>query len=319
VDQKRFDSLVKSLAERRSRRGTLAAGVMAVIGAVGIGRGVDAATCRAGNEICRKDGDCCGGVCGAADRTGRRRCGCPEGTHSCGGRCVGPNDSTACGASCTHCPGDACNVATCNGGECGTTTQQNGTPCGTSASCCQGVCCDELRHNCVIQLGGCVVSCFVAGTRVAMADGTSKPIELVSFGDLVLGQDGAVSRVIGLDRPVLGPRLLFGFNGGEAFVTAEHPFMTAAGWKSIDPQATADEGVTLPVARLVAGDSLIELAEALVPAMIGGNEPVEIRTATRRLASISERSADPATPLYNLILDGDHTYFANELLVHNKG
>ena len=28
--------------------------------------------------------------------------------------------------------------------------------------------------------------------------------------------------------------------------------------------------------------------------------------------------ADPATPLYNLVLDGDHAYFANDLLVHNK-
>lgn len=27
---------------------------------------------------------------------------------------------------------------------------------------------------------------------------------------------------------------------------------------------------------------------------------------------------DPATPLYDLRLDGDHTYFANDLLVHNK-
>ena len=28
--------------------------------------------------------------------------------------------------------------------------------------------------------------------------------------------------------------------------------------------------------------------------------------------------ADPATPLYNLRLDGDHTYVANDLVVHNK-
>jgi hypothetical protein len=39
-------------------------------------------------------------------------------------------------------------------------------------------------------------------------------------------------------------------------------------------------------------------------------EPVPLHTAERR--------ADDPTTLYNLLLDGDHIYFADALLVHNK-
>jgi hypothetical protein len=151
-----------------------------------------------------------------------------------------------------------------------------------------------------------------------MADGTSRPIELIGFGDLVLGENGSVSRVIGVERPLLGNRKLYSLNGSEPFVTAEHPFMTGEGWKSIDPAATAAERSDLRVAKLQTGDSLVELAEMLVPALIGGNEPVEIRTRSVALRSLEPATADPSTQLYNLLLDGDHTYFANDFLVHNK-
>lgn len=33
---------------------------------------------------------------------------------------------------------------------------------------------------------------------------------------------------------------------------------------------------------------------------------------------MTSATAAPWTTVYNLLLDGDHTYFANDLLVHNK-
>src|SRR5262249_11371421 len=78
-------------------------------------------------------------------------------------------------------------------------------------------------------------SCFVAGTRVTMADGSMKPIEQIRVGDPVLGPEGEVNRVIGIERPFLGTRKLYALNESGYFVTAEHPFMTGEGWKSIDP------------------------------------------------------------------------------------
>jgi hypothetical protein len=251
MDGNRFDALTKSLVSRRSRRAAIAAGAAALVATVGLSDDARAAKCRALDEICRKDGDCCAGLCGNADGTGRRRCACPAGSQPCNGAC-------------------------------------------------------------------CRRSCFVAGTRVAMADGTSKPIGLVELGDLVLGYDGAVNRVIGVERPTLGTRKLYGLNGGEPFVTAEHPFLTADGWKSIDPSATAAEQPALQVGRLAAGDSLVELAELLVPALVAGPGTVEVRTRRLPLRSVTSATGQPETVVYNLLLDGDHTYFANELLVHNK-
>ena len=37
------------------------------------------------------------------------------------------------------------------------------------------------------------------------------------------------------------------------------------------------------------------------------------------VSSIEGVAADPDTVVYNLLLDGNNTYFANDYLVHNKG
>ncbi len=154
-----------------------------------------------------------------------------------------------------------------------------------------------------------------------MADGTSRPIELVLVGDLVLGRAGRANRVVEIERPRLGQRHLYALNESDFFVTAEHPFMTEEGWKSIEPAALAAEVSTLPAGRLAVGDRLLTLAAAAVP--VGGGrassvESVDVRIEPVALRNLVGRPADPATQLYNLRLDGDHTYFANELLVHNK-
>jgi hypothetical protein len=177
-------------------------------------------------------------------------------------------------------------------------------------------------NGCVAPPCPPVLSCFTGQTRIAMADGTSKPIARVAVGDLVLGRDGA-NRVVAIERPRLGDRRLYALNGGPFFVTAEHPFLTADGWKAVDPAATAAENPALAVGRLAVGDRLLALAgvAAAVPVAAGAGHEEEApvpRLAAVPLVSLVGVTADPATPLYNLRLDGDHAYFADELLVHNK-
>ena len=162
--------------------------------------------------------------------------------------------------------------------------------------------------------------CFLAGTLVRMADGRERPIENVSVGDCVCAPGGGQNRVTGVERPRLGRRRLYGFNGGPAFFTAEHPFMTLSGWKAVDPEATALETRNLHVAPLVPGDVLlVEPVLEVVGAKAVGAEAGVAELAPYRLVSIESTAADPETPLYNLLLDGDHRYFANGFLVHNKG
>jgi hypothetical protein len=143
------------------------------------------------------------------------------------------------------------------------------------------------------------LSCFVAGTKVIMADGTSKNIEDVKIGDEILAQNG-INKVIDYDRPLLGDRKLYSFNNGKPFVTSEHPFMTIDGWKSINPIATFEENPDLNVETLNITDVILTQFD-----------PITIENI-----DIHDGNADQL--LYNFILDGDHTYYADGYLVHNK-
>jgi len=146
-------------------------------------------------------------------------------------------------------------------------------------------------------------SCFVAGTQVVLEDGKSVAIEDVKVGDKVQGLDGAINTVEVFDHPRLGDRDLYSINGGEYFVTVEHPFYTAEGWKSISPEALASENSELEVGELVIGDK-IERSD-------GSHE---------KIITIDFKPAPADTQLYNFKMSssGNHTYYANGYLVHNK-
>ena len=140
---------------------------------------------------------------------------------------------------------------------------------------------------------------FVAGTPVRMADGREKAIESIQVGERVMGTDGAVNQVIGLGRPRLDGRRLHALNGSNFFVTADHAFLTAQGWKALDPDVANRINPALKATRLQVGDVLITPAGA-----------VELR-------SIAARDAAPGTELYNLHLVGNNRYVAQGYYVHN--
>ncbi|HWC57506.1 MAG TPA: hypothetical protein VG621_00940 [Candidatus Paceibacterota bacterium] len=142
-------------------------------------------------------------------------------------------------------------------------------------------------------------SCFVAGTQVTLANGTKENIEDVKVGDVLKG-DTTNNVVVGFHRPLLNDDKLYAFNGGSYFVTAEHPFMTTEGWKSIDPTKTRDENIGITVTPLHVGDRLVT-DHGLVT-----------------ITTIESKSAPANTQLYNFFLTGDHTYYADGYLVHNK-
>ena len=162
-------------------------------------------------------------------------------------------------------------------------------------------------------------SCFTGETGILMADGQDRPIREVRVGDLVMAQNGRANRVTEIERPVLGERLLYALNGGVHFVTAEHPFMTAAGWKAVDPAATAAENPRLAVARLAPGDCLTVVHTAGALNTMGNLALAGLVLEQVVLTRLDARVAAPETPLFNLLLDGDHAYFAKGYLVHNKG
>jgi arsenate reductase-like glutaredoxin family protein len=149
-------------------------------------------------------------------------------------------------------------------------------------------------------------SCFIAGTKVRMADGTDKNIEDVIVGDTVKGQKGN-NKVVALDPTLLGDRKLYSFNNNEHyFFTSEHPFMTEEGWKSIKPEKTKErDGV--------------ELYDQLKGELKIGDKLVTDSGVTNITEIKSKEMNDPKMPLYNFHISNDNSYIADDYVVHNKG
>lgn len=83
-------------------------------------------------------------------------------------------------------------------------------------------------------------SCFLAGNRVLMADGSSKPVEDVAVGDLVMTNLGP-RKVAALEQPVLGMSRkiieLRGLGDQCLIMSDEHPL-----WVSRTQDGVASEG-----------------------------------------------------------------------------
>jgi hypothetical protein len=148
------------------------------------------------------------------------------------------------------------------------------------------------------------VSCFIAGTLVTMSDGSQRKIEEVVIGDKLLGKDDQVNTVIDYDYAKLAGRRLVGINNLGKFKTPEHPLYTKDGWKSYCPDTFSrdfPDMVHLNVTELRVGDSLL---------LIDGS--------WLDVNSIEVYENEPDQTVYNFILDGNHTYYANGILTHNR-
>ena len=156
-------------------------------------------------------------------------------------------------------------------------------------------------------------SCFIAGTKVKMADGTDMNIEDVIAGDLVKGKDGD-NVVTTSYRTPIGSRKLYAFNkSGSYFVTSEHPFWTTEGWKSLKPEMTLErEGIDVY-------NDLVKDKDGK-PMVLKGGDYVQTLDGMVRIQSIEEKEVNnPDLPLYTFDVTNDHSYFADDYCVHNGG
>ena len=138
-----------------------------------------------------------------------------------------------------------------------------------------------------------------ADATITMADGTTKLISKLEVGDAVKGHN-KINHVILLFLLASSDQAVYSFNGGKKFVTGGHPFYTAQGWKAIDPSLTPTEGHNVKTTALKVGDVLL------------------LDTGKPYVVNSIEREESGAHDIFNPKMDGDHTYYANGLLVHNK-
>jgi hypothetical protein len=170
-------------------------------------------------------------------------------------------------------------------------------PCWDDPATCQNDC-NQDRSNCGLTANGevCDTTCFLAGTRISMADGSEKTIEDVLLSEKV--HDG-VYRSQEVEKlwklPYKGP--IYGINGGKHFFTPNHPFMTVDGWKSLKPKTSMQEIPGIHVAMLQIGDILVTK---------NGFEPI-----------YALDSIEVDDYVYNLSISESHEYFADDYLVHN--
>jgi hypothetical protein len=144
--------------------------------------------------------------------------------------------------------------------------------------------------------------CFTAGTRVLMANGAMRPIEDVQIGDKVLAYDGekqVSTSVLALIKPPPKRVYKLTFSDGHTLtLTNSHPISSPSGWKSISPSATEQENPGLVTTALQIGDS-VHTADG-------------ITTLTSILPLQGVRQ------VFNIEVDAPHTFYANNVLVHNK-
>jgi len=155
-------------------------------------------------------------------------------------------------------------------------------------------------------------SCFPAGTMVALADGTEKPIEDVEIGDEVLSYDTVLEsyttgKVLMLESPIREATYIVRLSDGTAVeITNEHPIYTLKasgemGWASIDPEATArDTNSILVIYQLEAGDNVMKKDKSW--AKVISIEIIEGQIRTYNLKDV----------------EGASNFFADDVLAHNK-
>lgn len=144
--------------------------------------------------------------------------------------------------------------------------------------------------------------CFPAGTRVRMANGTEKAIETLQIGEQVLAYDGekqVTTAILALIKPPPKQVYELTFSDGNTLtLTDSHPIMTAQGWKSISPESTEKENPGLVTSRLMWGNV------------------ISTTNGTCQLVSITPLQW--RVQVYNITVDEPHTFYANNILVHNK-
>jgi hypothetical protein len=154
--------------------------------------------------------------------------------------------------------------------------------------------------------------CFLAGSPVTLADGTTKPIEDICVGDWLLGAFGEHNQVLALHRPLLGSAIMCRING-EHSTTNHHPHIGAD--KRIycnDPATvrTSTYGRDHPVINAegdtvmmrlhgLAPERILQLSTGVVLKTVGGD---------RVVSTLETYTLPPDTQLYNLVMGGSHTY-----------
>ncbi len=134
----------------------------------------------------------------------------------------------------------------------------------------------------------CGGGCFLAGTEITMADGTTTVIEEIQAGDVILAFDEATGemkpdKVLEVHAPSQWDYYLN--VNGDLKLTAEHPVLSGGEW--------------MEIGKLQVGDTLTRADGTVVPI-----ESIE--------------TVHEAVTVYNFAVNPYESYVAGGIIVHNK-
>ena len=167
-------------------------------------------------------------------------------------------------------------------------------------------------NNCPYTGSGDAAPCFLEGALVTMADGSTKPIELVEVEDWVLGAFGEINQVLALHRPLLGTNRMCRINN-EHSTTNHHPHI------SVDKKFYCGDPGLVKTATYGRSHPVIQKDGSVVERYLEGLRPdrilplelgISLKTVegSREVHSFEPYDLPPETQLYNLVVGGSHTY-----------
>jgi hypothetical protein len=163
-------------------------------------------------------------------------------------------------------------------------------------------------------LGSEPSTCFVAGTPVMMYDRTYKSIEQIKVGDKVIGAFGEINTVLLLRHTFIGDRYMYRVND-EHLTTEDHMHVSSdKKFYSFNPERQKKSwNKWLPVLDQTGKEieyfNLGFELDRLNKLELG----IELQTVNggKKLITAEKLIYESDTPLFNLIVDGSHTYTAN--------
>ena len=167
---------------------------------------------------------------------------------------------------------------------------------------------EEVSPTTVIKPNGKygVNCCFDAGTQVLMSDGTTKNIEDVKVGDMVMSYNTVThefepKKVLRTITKHHSDDLVYVnlSNGKRIGMRAYHPLLTTEGYKSLRPEFAQTKIEAGKIEKLQVGDTLI------------GYE------ANVTITSIEQRNPIKNYDTYNLEVEDNHNYIVNGVVAHN--
>ncbi len=201
------------------------------------------------------------------------------------------------GEDCSWCEEDYIATGTdcCGDGVCESTRGESVCNCAECGAivCGDGVCCGEAGEtacSCSADCGTCGAgNCFLAGTKITMAGGSTKPIENIAVGDIVLAFDASSQK----------------FQPDRVTGTLSHN-NTHKYWIINDSIKVSPNHPVLSRGRYVRLDTL-RIGDFLT----------DEQGRDFRINSIDE--IHETVTSYNFVVNPLHTYIADGIIVHNEG